>query len=203
MLTQALSVVEKIRSKGGRFLRRFDQTARGEIVWTDIGDDRAREKTCQALREGAPELRKKRKATSVDEGDAKINSSVILSSSSSIDVNTPFGEDIANSQYTSGYGSPLSSRGSQHMVVDHVISPREEPIMIRPSAMLTKFSFSEAIPIDRLEPHERELYLRDFLPPNPAACQKKDHSQLNQSAVVYPDFASPYENEGAWPIVEV
>jgi hypothetical protein len=29
------------------------------VLWVDIGDDRAREKTCQALREGAPALRRK------------------------------------------------------------------------------------------------------------------------------------------------
>ena len=40
-------IVELIRKKGGRFLRRCDSkhNAYGNVVWVDIGDDRAREKT--------------------------------------------------------------------------------------------------------------------------------------------------------------
>ena len=63
-------IVEAIRQRGGRFLRRENSPYRRHsadgnsnnggsmIQWVDIGDDRAREKTCQALREGAPELRR-------------------------------------------------------------------------------------------------------------------------------------------------
>ena len=36
-------VVEKIREKGGRFLRRVDATPQGQVLYIDIGDDRARE----------------------------------------------------------------------------------------------------------------------------------------------------------------
>jgi len=40
-------IVELIREKGGRFLRRCDNkhNASGSVLWVDIGDDRAREKT--------------------------------------------------------------------------------------------------------------------------------------------------------------
>jgi Neuregulin intracellular region len=62
----ATIVVDLVRQQGGRFLRRcsfaeqrLDAASMGPVVWVDIGDDRAREKTCQALREGAPEIRKK------------------------------------------------------------------------------------------------------------------------------------------------
>lgn len=71
-------IVEAIRQRGGRFLRRESSPFRrhsadgnsntgggSTIQWVDIGDDRAREKTCQALREGAPELRRQGK----DEGE--------------------------------------------------------------------------------------------------------------------------------------
>ena len=42
----ARNIVESIRSKGGRFLKKEGS------VWHDIGDQKAREKTSQALREG-------------------------------------------------------------------------------------------------------------------------------------------------------
>ena len=71
----AAVIVEKIRLRGGRFLRRLDDHP-GEIsVYVDIGDERAREKTCQALREGAPELRRRQRevAASSDESDQHHN----------------------------------------------------------------------------------------------------------------------------------
>jgi len=46
-------IVELIRKKGGRFLRRCDdekhapRTTGGPVLYFDIGDERAREKTCQ------------------------------------------------------------------------------------------------------------------------------------------------------------
>lgn len=75
-------IVELIRKQGGRFLRRYERAApNGQVLWVDIGDDRAREKvrcsvgenpwhhhlltqflqTCQALRENAPEIRRLKK----------------------------------------------------------------------------------------------------------------------------------------------
>jgi hypothetical protein len=49
-------IVQAIRSLNppGRFLQRDELTG----LWYDIGDQKAREKTSQALREGAPEIRK-------------------------------------------------------------------------------------------------------------------------------------------------
>jgi len=47
-------IVYTIRQYGGRFLRRSDPR---RSVFDDVGNTKAREKTSQALREGAPELR--------------------------------------------------------------------------------------------------------------------------------------------------
>ena len=50
------SIVEAVRTQDppGRFLTKDDKTG----LWYDIGDQKAREKTAQALREGAPDIRK-------------------------------------------------------------------------------------------------------------------------------------------------
>lgn len=50
----AQCIVYTIRKHGGRFLKRTDARS---TTWVDVGNTKAREKTSQALREGAPELR--------------------------------------------------------------------------------------------------------------------------------------------------
>lgn len=50
----AQCIVYTIRKHGGRFLKRTDARS---STWVDVGNTKAREKTSQALREGAPELR--------------------------------------------------------------------------------------------------------------------------------------------------
>ncbi|VEU43124.1 unnamed protein product [Pseudo-nitzschia multistriata] len=51
------SIVNAVRSQNppGRFLQKNGKTK----LWNDVGDQRAQEKTSQALREGAPDIRKK------------------------------------------------------------------------------------------------------------------------------------------------
>lgn len=48
------SIVRSIRQQGGHFLKKDEKTG----LWFEIGDDAAREKTSQALRQRAPEMRK-------------------------------------------------------------------------------------------------------------------------------------------------
>jgi hypothetical protein len=58
----AQCIVYTIRAhQGGRFLKRTDPRSNS---WIDVGNTKAREKTSQALREGAPELRGTEKAPS-------------------------------------------------------------------------------------------------------------------------------------------
>lgn len=48
------AIVRAIRESGGRFLKKHNKSN----LWFEIGDDAAREKTSQALRQRAPEMRK-------------------------------------------------------------------------------------------------------------------------------------------------
>ena len=48
-----------VQSRGGRFLRRVKTSGTGRFALEEIGELRAYEKVCQALREGAPEIRRK------------------------------------------------------------------------------------------------------------------------------------------------
>jgi len=58
----ASQIVEIIRGRGGRFLKRTKKPGMGpsgHFCWEDVGDQRAYEKACQSLRENAPELRRR------------------------------------------------------------------------------------------------------------------------------------------------
>lgn len=59
-------IVRAVREANGRFLRKDDVTG----LWFEIGDDAAREKTSQALRQRAPEMRKLLFDTERDEARA-------------------------------------------------------------------------------------------------------------------------------------
>lgn len=50
----ALEIVQAVRASGGRFLKKNESTG----LYDDVGDRKAREKTSQALRERAPEIKK-------------------------------------------------------------------------------------------------------------------------------------------------
>lgn len=57
-----MKVVQIINNRGGRFLKRTKMPGRGpsgHFCWRNIGEQRSYEKACQALRENAPEIRRR------------------------------------------------------------------------------------------------------------------------------------------------
>jgi hypothetical protein len=203
-------IVETIRDKAGRFLRRIDTSAQGQVLWVDIGDDRAREKTCQALREGAPELRRKRKVASADEEDTKrsdynTENDGVLSASSSIDRAASIEDDIRVCEVVRRTQIVRHSMhiDYQNARAHHHFPKEDEPIMIRPSAALVRRRMPEAISVDQLDSHEREIYLRDFLPPNPAIRQKRARSYFLQPSAHVFESTKRDENVSPWPVVKV
>jgi len=71
--TVALQIVREWRAQEppGRFLRHNDVTR----LWHDVGDKKAREKTSQALREKAPQIRKQQEEQQ-DKKDAERSQTV-------------------------------------------------------------------------------------------------------------------------------
>lgn len=68
----ASEIINEIRDHGGRFLRRAlpSDGTNNVNAWVEIDDERAYQKTCQALREGAPEIRRQyRNKSSRDSGE--------------------------------------------------------------------------------------------------------------------------------------
>jgi hypothetical protein len=160
-------VVEVIRKRGGRFLRRCEPAVNGKILWVDIGDDRAREKTCQALREGAPELRRKRaKGQSSDEDDVATKTR----SSTSEDDTHSATSSVEHRDDSKADDSPGSDRAETKILNETDARDDVEstsPHVIRPSERLLKRQVA-AISMDELSHKERELY-KSFIPPKPVS----------------------------------
>lgn len=171
-------LINLIRERGGRFLKRAESQHYGETLWIDIGDERAREKTCQALREGAPELRR-RKGKSPDEDDitrdgsrdedtlstepivsrigVEIEQSGLVIGSTQLVDNVPSNESRKSDNYHTS--DARDDEGSQ------IKSQDQGPIIIQPSLRLMRRKFDE-ISVETLTPQDRELYLNAFLPPH-------------------------------------
>ena len=168
----AKRVVEKIRETGGRFLERYKMT--NGILWVDIGDERAKEKASQALREGAPEIRRRKALSDVDSGGKNgkdKDSDGSLSATSAFDR---VQSDEENKFSSSGRTQIL--RTNFETEKNQAVSMAVAPMVIRPSITLLcggRIEKPLAIPIDDLDEREREIYLRDFLPPNPSIQKKK------------------------------
>lgn len=180
-------VVALVRERGGRFLRRWDTSEKGNILWVDIGDDRAREKTCQALREGAPEWRKKKRGASSDDDSRKTKRkdtddfSNCSSQDRSQDTFREKGAREDESDRRKEHSDALESDSRDDSEGNRgVIASIEwkEPIVIRPCARLLKRPTTTEISLEELTPHEKELYLRDFLPPDPAIRQGSKRREI-------------------------
>jgi len=188
----ASHIVELIRERGGRFLRKCDSTPQGNVLWVDIGDVRAREKTCQALREGAPELRR-RKSKSFDDKekvkrkDSSDEESLAEGDGGGVDRRDvdPPRKDKSEQEDKSRAGAAESAdarddnEGSRGERSPATTEEQKEPLVIRPSARLMKRSTTTEITMAELTPREREMYLRDFLPPD-ATMRVSDGSKQRQ-----------------------
>lgn len=180
-------IVDLIRDKGGRFLRRYDTDHTGQVRWVDIGDDRAREKTCQALRENAPELRRRKLVPSSSE-EAEDQKSLKLSRLHS-PIRTPDPSSHGSSSTPKSLptpGLPTPEITWVHRSTDDESTPsrnEDGPIMVRPYSRLLPGKIPvEPIPLDHLSPQDRALYLQDFLPPCPSLRPKTDTSNTHSSS---------------------
>lgn len=129
------SIVNAVRSQQppGRFLQKDPKTE----LWYDVGDHRATEKTSQALREGAPEIRNKMKS---QQGKATNGQSTIATPASA-PLTSSFGEGNVAASIVSGddaalHSTSFSSAGSQPqpVVVGGSMYPPTSPAMGMPPA---------------------------------------------------------------------
>jgi len=120
------SIVNAVRSQNppGRFLQKDAKTD----LWYDVGDKRSQEKTSQALREGAPEIRMKLKDKVPEEnGKSKTPSpekqgkSLDDSSASQEDAKVAAPSKVASEDYSD------AAKSAAVASTDHVASPSPPP----------------------------------------------------------------------------
>ena len=180
----AAEVVHAIREKGGRFLQKAPQV-RGRVLYYEIGDQKANEKCCQALREGAPRImaghRRSFSSTNVSSEDDKKYSAtgsslsppkkkrkythrmteneLAASSSSSFDHTT-----AARASYT-------PSRMVKNYKMDSAVSSKEnttreeKTLTIKPAARLVRHCKFAVVSVKGLAEEELGIYIQDFQPP--------------------------------------
>jgi hypothetical protein len=61
----------------------------------------------------------------------------------------------------------------------------EKSIIIRPSTAITKVSYSEMMSVDQLSPQDRDIYLRDFLPPDSSIPRRRNEEDDIPSSQAY------------------
>jgi hypothetical protein len=163
-------VVKRVAENGGRFLKRYGIDSTGSILWVEIGQHKAVEKASQALREGAPEIRRQNAHSKIFGTDET------FSSRSTYERTLPkVGEDHHANE------KPAGSRGLLYMSSFEEEQKNDGVLAIEPSMILLGRQQSHAIslPVDQLEPTEREMYLNHFYPPN-SALEGKRHRQISQ-----------------------
>lgn len=79
----AMDLLEEFRRNKIRFVKR-EKDENEKYIWIDIGDQRAYEKVCQSLREGAPQLRRQMLSTQVLQQRQDNNSQKSMSVASSV-----------------------------------------------------------------------------------------------------------------------
>lgn len=214
----AAVIVDLIRKKGGRFMRRVETdgpTTGGHVFYVDIGDMRAREKTCQALREGAPAIRRQKQVSSdesdhpnrTESKDQSEDQGATLSSSGGSTLDQKPSAELGE-EGLQAYKTRLTKEGdSDHE--DHHQHGSEGPIMIRPIARLMPCRPPiDPFPLDLLSAGDREMYLRDFLPPCPPIRKRRreSHDDLTVDEGDFADYHAGDDGHSAtapWRVLQV
>jgi hypothetical protein len=195
----AAKIVQRIREKNGRFLKRVDKVGSGQVLWVDIGDEKAKEKTCQALREGAPEFKRRRKSLSTSQESTEKGESGSVepspisrpSSRSWDDKESRLSSNTTNIARTVINPSARSQDFSP--AVDRFIRPI--PVMVVGRAS------PEEISIEQLRPDERELYMQDFIPPVPCIVSHGKNYSSPTPASHFHFLSRASEEEGCSPLL--
>jgi hypothetical protein len=209
-------IVEEIREKQGRFLRRADTSPQGEVRWVDIGDERAREKTCQALREGAPELRRKQSIGSAHRDGDEVSKEheskeeernpKAESRSSGVQDDHFRDDDSASTEVWGSKRTRVLRMNEKEAATEtnHAVGKslllNEPSMIIRPCPRLLCQNVPICISLDELEAEERDRYLHDFLPPDPSVDY---HAQNNPSHEIGNKTEHEDDREGSWSVVKV
>ena len=168
-----------VRKAKCRFLKKDPNSDK----YYDIGDEKAREKVAQALREGAAQLRRQRDGESDGSGSNGASSDIHVGENKKckraivevVEIVNPSivaleGRDDAED---SPYPPPsVSEEESKQRSIPLT------PISIRPNQKLTLKQSCPFANVDDLSPSDRVLYLREFLPPAENSLRYKTQQKI-------------------------
>lgn len=163
---------------------------------------------CQALREGAPELRRKTggkvgsRSFSYDDDDASAhessplgqrlrdNDSTLNSPSSIIDHSAGNISKEAGARWSKDDNESDEEHDGILEVTDQMGRKHDDgPIRVRPWAMLLPDRGPvKPIDLDQLSGEDREMYLRDFLPPDPTIGKTSWEPATSRHSADYDEF---------------
>jgi hypothetical protein len=175
----------------------------GDVLWVDIGDERAREKTCQALREGAPELRRRRRgASSSDEDEKDESPKKKIAVSRSEEQTSPKSDESRTSNSPAKVTLSSDSRDDRETTVQtsEMKMSEEGPLVIRPCSRLMRRPVRD-IPLSELTSREQQMYMHDFLPPHPKIKESSRRKRILEANPIYSAASDIHgENSETWDI---
>jgi hypothetical protein len=199
----AVAIVQVVRAHSGRFLKKHPN----DSTWGDVGSIRAREKTSQALREGAPELRgveSQRSQLLVEAVESSIDRKLknVMDSSNvefSFDprqMHLSKMHDVSNGKETHPGLNPRSAAKDNHsasaqstIASSNAIS---RPLLIPPKG-LSHYPMHQHVPMPIVpgpiyyhHPHGHVMYH-----PNPGMDTRYHHVYSDKRAMVLPSVSEP------------
>lgn len=180
------SIVNAVRSQHppGRFLQKDPQTE----LWYDVGDQRAQEKTSQALREGAPDIRSKLKPAAKATTATAANAT--LSATSSL--------RRRKSGSTDGEDETISPKSAATSVASSVSPPLPSLSMPSPFPPTTSATAMDGSRSEGTDDEPMPMYsaapasggIAPPLPPPPLPMMSMPNMILNQSGQPVPSVGS-------------
>ncbi len=193
----AQCIVVSVRGVDGRFLKRTKNANKGS-AWVDVGNVKAREKTSQALREGAPNLRENVNppvtGTSSDDGSAATNARQILASDPAENVVLPPSATPALATSTATPFQPMVGWNWQEAA-----KGASQPVPPLPSSAVPHASSAPPAPPASPLEAENEAYMKIF---TKATAQLMQHPAFHQLDPARQYEAILYECNNARAAVE-
>lgn len=159
------------------------------------------------MREGAPNLREKRRkgSTTSDEDDKYTSSEASIKACKTETVSSPSSTfDRLSSTRGGRQGTDIKERAQRDDLSERgsndASGKREENIIIRPSAALLRRSRVDPFSVDTLSAQDREYYLHDFFPPDPVfyQCESKQQTAICPQPYRQPDDSAEGDSSGPW-----
>jgi hypothetical protein len=211
----AQCIVYAVRQVGGRFLKRVEgdnsvgekdsddgNLSSNNAPWRDVGNVKAREKTSQALREGAPDLRTSNGPSSIQHEPSSTSPSAVPSVPASVlgdgVLESPSPPFVTGSTSRQGYGDPVQSHVAHPKAIDG--KGLQSAAMAHHNASLPgKYSLTNHPLFPTLSPFQQhQIMLEELHVAREAAALQQYHyhrQQFGNGGHSYPGYGRGFHGE--------